>query len=589
MKMQCLFNWILVFFMTLFVCRSARAQLCPAFSSVYSGLPGLANGSVAWGDYDNDGKLDILLTGQGNQNYGAPISQIWRNVEGGSFININAGLPGVAYGSVAWGDYDNDGNLDILLTGKTNQNLNSVVSQIWHNRGDGTFANINAGLPGVAYGSVAWGDYDNDGKLDIVLTGLQANGIAVCQIWRNLGNGSFTNINAGLPGVYLSSAAWGDFDGDGKLDLLVTGMLNTGVPISKLWWNAGEGSFLEIDAGLPGVEQGAVAWGDFDNDGRPDILLTGVDEFGYAIAGVYWNTGYGYFYDINAGLPGVWHSSVAWGDFDNDGRTDILLMGFINNPVNNPTNTPILQVWRNQDNWTFVNFDAGFPELLNGTAVFGDYDGDDKLDIFITGNPKNNPFALSQIWRNNTLHTNSVPNSPTGLASYVTGNGVILTWSPGGDDQTPYPALSYNIRIGKTPGGFDILTPQADVVSGVRRLPQMGNGQQRLTASMNDLDSGTYFWSVQAVDSAFVASPFANEESFTLGPPVILNTGVDSYGNFQLTLGGSTAPGYLIQVSTNLVDWVDYTFVGLGANGQGVFIDWETVNYPVRYFRAIEL
>src|SRR5579872_2005575 len=115
-----------------------------------------------------------------------------------SFTRLNTTLPGVALGSVAWGDFDNDGKPDILLTGSdTNGN---PISQIWRNLGNGMFTNSNAGLTGVDNGSVALGDFDNDGRLDILLTGFagyDTNGqpIVVSQVWRNLGNNAFTNIN----------------------------------------------------------------------------------------------------------------------------------------------------------------------------------------------------------------------------------------------------------------------------------------------------------------------------------------------------------------------------------------------------------
>jgi hypothetical protein len=119
---------------------------------------------VAWGDYDNDGRLDFLLTGFLR-------SQLWRNT-GSGFSNVTAsvapGLPGRS--SVAWGDFDNDGRLDFLLTGSTN----SVPPQLWRNTGGG-FGNVTAsvapGLPGLYFSSAAWGDYDSDGRLDFLLTG----------------------------------------------------------------------------------------------------------------------------------------------------------------------------------------------------------------------------------------------------------------------------------------------------------------------------------------------------------------------------------------------------------------------------------
>src|SRR6185436_16460804 len=138
-----------------------------------------------------------------------------------------------------WGDYDNDGRPDFLLTGQTGWDAGGVgifISQIWRNTGQG-FSNVTElvapGLPGVYVRSVAWGDYDNDGRLDFLLTG----GIPrpsdldddypyltpIAQLWRNTGSG-FVNVTAtvlpGLSGVFWSSVAWGDYDNDGRLDFL---------------------------------------------------------------------------------------------------------------------------------------------------------------------------------------------------------------------------------------------------------------------------------------------------------------------------------------------------------------------------------
>jgi len=130
-----------------------------------AGLTGVYTSSVAWGDYDNDGDLDILLTGATTGGY---VSKLYRNDGGGTFTDIAVGWPGVAGSSVAWGDYDNDGDLDILLAGASET---GHVSKIYRNDGNNTFTDIGAGLTGVSYPSVAWGDYDNDGDLDILLTG----------------------------------------------------------------------------------------------------------------------------------------------------------------------------------------------------------------------------------------------------------------------------------------------------------------------------------------------------------------------------------------------------------------------------------
>jgi len=127
---------------------------------------------VAWGDYNNDGRLDFLITGQSTN---LPIAQLWQNT-GTGFINVPIpGLVGISDGAAAWGDADNDGRLDFLLTGYGA----GLTSQLWRNTGSG-FTNVPIpGLPGNQFGSVAWGDYDNDGRLDFFLTG------AATGLWQN--------------------------------------------------------------------------------------------------------------------------------------------------------------------------------------------------------------------------------------------------------------------------------------------------------------------------------------------------------------------------------------------------------------------
>jgi hypothetical protein len=197
---------------------------------------------VAWGDYDNDGRLDFLITGHDNDGSDHYFSQLWRNT-GSGFTNVTAtvapGLPGVDTSSVAWGDYDNDGRLDFLLTGYYNDGSDHIISQLWRNTGSG-FTNVPLpGVPGVYSSSVAWGDYDNDGRLDFLITGDYFDGSdhIISQLWRNTGSG-FTNVPLpGVPGVVYSSLAWGDYDNDGRLDFLLTGQDSSFNNFSQLWRN----------------------------------------------------------------------------------------------------------------------------------------------------------------------------------------------------------------------------------------------------------------------------------------------------------------------------------------------------------------
>jgi predicted nucleotidyltransferase len=178
------------------------------------------------------------------------------------------------FSSAAWGDCDNDGDLDILLTGDSGGF--TPFTRLYRNDGGGSFADSGAGLTAVDNGSVAWGDYDNDGDADILLTGHGPMG-RVSTVYRNDGGAAFTDSGAVLTGVNSSSAAWGDHDNDGDLDILLTGLENASTARSIVYHNDGAGSFADSGEMLTGVAYGGAAWGDYDNDNDLDILLTGTD------------------------------------------------------------------------------------------------------------------------------------------------------------------------------------------------------------------------------------------------------------------------------------------------------------------------
>jgi hypothetical protein len=610
----------------------------PPFYDIHAGLPGLycpTDHCVAWGDYDNDGRLDIVLNGSSTN---GNMFQVWRNTPTG-FTNINAALSQVR-SPVAWGDYDNDGRLDILL-GEAGSYMRNTGS---------AFTNFNVGLSGAGfYNSGAWGDYDNDGRLDILLTGAivnpdTGNYAAQAQVWHNSGGGFtlFTNLSS-PSALYYTSGTWGDYDNDGLLDILLTGLDTNNSPITEIWRNTGSG-FTNINAGLPGVIFGSVAWGDYDNDGLLDLLITGATNFDYAtgnvsgfIAQVWRNTGNG-FSNIDAGLPGVFYSSVAWGDYDNDGRLDILLTGATNSGFDSYPTGPIAQIWRNTGAG-FTNINAGLPGVFYSSVAWADYDNDGRLDILLAGVTDTNDDEIAQVWRNELpVVPNTPPTVPSGLAVTPMGTDLLFSWNAATDAQTPAAALSYNLRVGATPGGGELVGPMSDAVSGQRRLPQAGNAQQRLSRTIAGLPLGQpLYWSVQAVDNFHAGSPFAAEKSFAfntvLTPPngiivpgdtngdgivdqnelagvlsylngngmvnqseldlVLSNywpyspwldmTNVAGLGGTNVTfaLTNSLAGAFSVEYSTNLVDWF---FLG-PATPRYLFTDTNAPADPQRYYR----
>ena len=250
--------------------------------------------------------------------------------------------PGRIWGSVAWGDYDNDGDLDILLTGQYRQPIRHRPGLPQRRRRD-LHADIAAGLPGVTHSSAAWGDYDNDGDLDILLTG-DTGSAAIAGVYRNDGGGVFTDIGAGLPGVEQGSVAWGDYDNDGDLDILLAGTPTTALSDDGyLPTSTATTGMRPSPTSRPvcrGCEYGSAAWGDYDNDGDLDILHHRIYQRARLVAGSTVTTG-------TAPSPTSWpgcrgsDSSVAWGDYDNDGDLDILLTG----EFDSGTFTGISQRW----------------------------------------------------------------------------------------------------------------------------------------------------------------------------------------------------------------------------------------------------
>lgn len=542
------------------------------FTDISAQLAGVAWSSVAWGDYDNDGDLDILLTGNSGSGY---VSKIYRN-DAGSFVDIAAPLVGVWESSVAWGDYDNDGDLDILLTGNTSAEdpTPNPVSIIYRNDG-GIFVDIPASLVGVFRSSVAWGDYDNDGDLDILLTGESSSG-HISTIYRNDG-GSFVNISASLIGVNKGSVGWGDYDNDSDFDILLTGdRTNSSSPISKIYRND-SGNFSDISSSIQPVFISSVAWGDYDSDGDLDILLTGANSASTSISKVYQNVG-GNFVDISASLTNAYYGSAKWGDYDNDGDFDLLLTG---------SEAPhIAKVYRN-DSGTVVDILATLEGVYTSSVAWGDYDDDGDLDILLTGTGGVAGYN-AKIYRNNTAKSNTAPATPANLVASASDDAVTLSWNKSTDNETAQNALTYNLRVGTAPGGTSIVSPMADLATGYRKIPALGNTNHNTRWTIKDLSPGRYYWSVQAIDNAFAGSPFASEQSFVIPepndttPPAAPQNLNATASDWQITLQwqqnsesdflryriyGGTSPNPIVKIdSVNGVSSTSKTITGL-ANG----------------------
>ena len=127
---------------------------------------------------------------------------------------------GLDNGSAEWGDYDNDGDLDLLLCGENERY--DATTKIYRNDGDDRFSEVGIWLPGVSKGSAAWGDYDNDHDLDVLLCGRDISGNSISAVYRNDGN-HFADILAGLADIQDGVAIWYDYNSDNDPDIFISG------------------------------------------------------------------------------------------------------------------------------------------------------------------------------------------------------------------------------------------------------------------------------------------------------------------------------------------------------------------------------
>lgn len=498
-----------------------------------SGLPFVQayNGPFLWGDYDNDGDYDVFISGSIDSFYASSpnelgVARLYRN-NSGIFTEVDAGFQqDIHRTSASWCDYNNDGYLDLAYMGSSGNGTRSF--KLYKNNGNGTFTDVSINISGQAFGSMAWGDYDNDGDQDVIVGGNDGS-MDNTLLYRNDGNDLFTYIETSLSPVTGGSVAWGDYDNDRDLDLLILG--NGSVNVFR---NDNYDTFTPLSGEGPlfqGVNRGQAIWADYNNDGLLDVVYSGASGEG-RFAAIYRNDGGDWFTNIDAGLTAVARSTVASGDFDNDGDLDFFFSG---DPDMGYTNSASY-LCRNDGDDLFTQLDIGIPGVqgakMNGnwphlpSSAFVDFDRDGDLDIMVEGmDPSLKP--VTRLYENQGTVFNLPPSDPTGLGAILDANTAVLVWNKSTDTETPQNALTYNLRVGTTPAGIEIMSPMAKVVGsgnagGFRLVQQMGNVGHNNVWQIKDLSDGTYYWSVEAIDQVYRNSKFQSELFFTIdGPPTV--------------------------------------------------------------------
>ena len=207
---------------------------------------------------------------------------IYRNLGDDSFKKTNLDLPGVFKASHDWEDFDADGDLDLLLTGSDGT---FPATYVLENLDDSdAFSEVDIPFVDVFDGTGDWVDIDGDGDFDVMITGHAFEGV-VAKMYLNAGGGVYYEVPSPVPGVRIGSTSWGDFDEDGDLDLAVAGW--DGLErLTKVFGNIGSGTFTEVYTTMTGVSAGSVDWADADGDGDLDLLVAGA-SIEAAITNVY--------------------------------------------------------------------------------------------------------------------------------------------------------------------------------------------------------------------------------------------------------------------------------------------------------------
>lgn len=347
----------------------------------------------AWADFSNSGFLDLLVCNNGNIDPSTPGTNVFYHNNGdGTFTNVTQGAlvaDGDYHVAAAVGDYDNDGKLDLVIASGVNS-PSPRRSFLFHNNGGGVFTRAgNAALTNITgyFANSVWADLDNDGFLDLSI-GESSSGKIL--LFHNQGDGTFSRINSGsvLTDVSYGNPVWADYDNDGFDDLLVSTGINGGVNL--LYHNNRNGTFTRISTNTIGTDlwpsaTACAAWGDYDNDGLQDLFVTSPSG---APNRLYHNNGDGSFKSISTGPQASRPENsaseeCAWGDYDNDGYLDLFVASY-----NGPN-----MIFHNNGDGTFSQVLSGAPVSEDNSGLYCnscswvDYDNDGFLDLFVTRAP----------------------------------------------------------------------------------------------------------------------------------------------------------------------------------------------------------
>jgi len=562
-----------IFFLTLCLAALSYSHAAtppvPAFTKCTTDFIPNYRTNIAVGDYNNDGLLDIFYIGE-NSAGGARTTCLYKNNGDGTFTQQDINIPEMTMTSAAWIDYDNDGNLDLIVCGTTSSDVSSAaavgsgaLTKLYRNTGATggyTFEEVttaqftqtvNEGND-YPFDYVTVGDYDNDGLPDILITGVDNTktgtlGYRRVDLYKNNGDGTFTvqgNVLDGIGGFTNADGGtvrFADMNNDSYLDIIATGYSTSGT--FYLYMNNADGTFTDYTPGnIPGAYQGGAIAADFDNDGNLDLAVNGINYVAgswprYTTLG--FNTGAGdgsVTIANNTGLEAFSGGRYTSGDLNNDGLTDAFAIGW-----GAITSTGIAAMYLNNGDQTFSPFTNNpFVNARAGGCELADFNNDGFLDVLYCGYSDVAKSSVANLYFNqggDGISANTPPTVPANLKAEVSGDQVTFTWDPSTDAETPSAGIHYNLYVQKA-GEAPIFVLPADINTGFIKVAEQMNAINTNHYVMTLPNFSDYTWGVQAIDNGKMSSKFA----------IFGGTGINTVADNPIIISSSAG---VLRVNTN--------------------------------------
>ena len=535
-----------------------------SYVSFFDNEGGAVNGSMIWGDINNDGHLDVFIIVGNNNNTAATESGqafLWKNDGKGSFTRVPTNIIPLTQASAHFMDYNNDGCLDLIVMGKRHKpgGPDTRVIKVYKNSGPPCYefeedVERSAELVPVATDqNLVQGrmmqsvDFDHDGWTDLIITGYrqtrppgEAND-RLTRIFKNV-NGKFVmqtgNVTSGgynknFYELSRGSVHVGDINHDGYADIVVTGKRNlpSGNDWTNLYINNGDGTFREFidnvyNSRTQRSADGETVFVDLNGDGYDDIVEV-MNYGGQQRANIYINNRNETFTKIEKNVSGLIGSgsqiSITAGDINNDGFLDLYITG--NDDLSIGGSGKMFYNKGDGKSFTYSNLPE-FVRAKEGFVNLVDIDRDGYLDYSCfgydggagTGGRKRGlGFSKGIDTAGNPIPVNTPPAAPEDLKVTFDGSKYVLTWDmiDEADDHTPNPALRYNVYAENMESGMVYVYAPVDISTG--RLKIGGMIVPLITPKSFEwfLPEGDYTFGVQAVDQADAASLFTTTTEVT--------------------------------------------------------------------------